>query len=153
MHPLASIVKDRVGEWERYFKFAFVRNPWGRLVSWYNMGVRNRRYMAGHLHSVACDFADFLQEPDESYEGIDRRRPQVDFICDAAGHCLVDFVGRFETLEADFATVCQRIGVAARLPHHNRTDPVDYRIYYTPALRELVAKRFARDIAAFGYDF
>jgi hypothetical protein len=35
----------------------------------------------------------------------------------------------------------------------NSTTRVDYREYYNPRSRRLVAERFRRDIDAFGYDF
>jgi hypothetical protein len=65
----------------------------------------------------------------------------------------VDFVGYFETLSQDFATVCDRIGVAPPLPRHNRSNHSDYRQFYTDDLRELVARRLAKDIEFLGYEF
>jgi hypothetical protein len=32
--------------WQSYFKFAFVRNPWDRLVSWWSMIDANRNLLS-----------------------------------------------------------------------------------------------------------
>jgi hypothetical protein len=69
------------------------------------------------------------------------------------GRLLVDFVGRFETLEADFAAICRHLRVAARLPHVNAVSHDDYRAHYTPRLAAAVADGFGEDIERFGYAF
>ena len=65
----------------------------------------------------------------------------------------MDFVGRFETLEQDYAAVAARLGVQPDLPHANRTVHEDYRTYYTPETAEIVRQRFSRDVETFGYEF
>jgi len=49
--------------------------------------------------------------------------------------------------------VRERLGLAHDLPHTNRSAHEDYRGYYTTETRDIVAKRFARDIDRFGYLF
>lgn len=48
-HMDAHQARKVVGDWDRLFRFAFVRNPWDRLVSWYAMIDRARRFEAGEL--------------------------------------------------------------------------------------------------------
>src|SRR6185503_16105565 len=91
--------------WSASLKFAFVRNPWDRLVSWYYMCVQAPmpnafgRYVKEHAKS----FDDFVMRP----HGMMERTtvPQMDYIADTDGRVIVDFVGRYETLQADFAEV------------------------------------------------
>ena len=75
---------------------------------------------------------------------------------------VADFVGRYETLEADFANVLARIGLTGKveLPKVNVSKRrgsegggESYREAYGTADRELVATWYAREIAHFGYRF
>jgi hypothetical protein len=72
------------------------------------------------------------------------------------GEIAVDFVGRYENLEADFRRVAERIGLppTISLPRiQANPQPVHYVDYYTAATRDAVATRFAQDIALFSYRF
>ncbi len=79
--------------------------------------------------------------------------PQRDWLVDERGEMLVDYVGRFETLQQDFASICQRMGVQASLGHAKPSDRGSYRQYYSAASRQIVAEAFAADIEDFGYGF
>ena len=133
--------------YDGFFKFAFVRNPWDWLASTYSYLCdttthrHHRRVLA--MKSLA-EYADF--------EIAREKRSQSVFVCDG-DRVIVDFVGRFETLDEDFASVCQRIGVDVSLPHANRTNHRDYRKLYDDALIEKVAAHWQRDISLFGYEF
>lgn len=100
---------------DQYFKFSFVRNPWSRMVSIYN-------YLG---FSKKTDFKSFLI--DKFRSRIFRENhwfvgPQSDFLYSAEEKLLVDYVGRFENLQADFSYVCQKIGIPPiQLPHINNT--------------------------------
>lgn len=140
--------------WDAYFKFAFVRNPWDRLVSWYHMCVQvtDPNPFSRYVRDVAPTFEDFVTK---ATTGMGERttRNQLDYVADERGAVIVDYVGRYETLAADFGHVCRRFGLAAELPHVNTSAHRDYRDYYTAATRDIVAQRFARDIEHFGYAF
>ena len=57
-------------------------------------------------------------------------------------------------LQEDFRTPLTGSGYRAELPHRNRSRAdAGYRAPYTPAMVEAAAKVYARDVAAFGYDF
>jgi hypothetical protein len=143
--------------YDRLFKFAFVRNPWDLQVSSFHHIRRERPHLLGPHQ----DFAAFLRhklDPARPYQyhidtSIER---QSDYLVDLHGNVIVDFVGRYERLEEDFAEACRRIGIAPpALPHRRRAADRgrDYRGYYTDETRALVADHFRPDIEMFGYPF
>lgn len=143
--------------YDSLFKFTFVRNPWDLQVSSFHHIRRERpHYLGGH-----ADFGAFLRwklDPSRPYQfhldtSIER---QSDYVIDLHGNLIVDFVGRYESLQADFAEACRRIGIRCpELPHRRQaTDrDKDYRSYYTDDTADLVAAHFAADIERFGYRF
>src|SRR5215207_236526 len=46
-HGFAVDAVKHLDDWNNYFKFAFVRNPWDRLVSWYSM-IRDAQTIRWH---------------------------------------------------------------------------------------------------------
>ena len=133
--------------YDSLFKFAFVRNPWDRLVSRYAHLLRSTDRRRHGFISKLEKFEDFLK-----WE-IQRGSGQYPYVTDAQGNQIVDFIGHYERLTEDFAKVCARLKIQAALPHANISEHRDYRSYYTPETREFVAKEFRRDIEMFGYDF
>ena len=79
---------------------------------------------------------------------------QKDWFCDLDGNQLVDFMGKFEHLQADFNTACQQAGLPEyTLPLLNRGPGADYREQYTEETAAKVGTYFAGDIEAFDYTF
>ena len=128
------------------FKFAFVRNPWERLVSWYQYVQRTPLHEDCRPGETFADVAArFLEKP---------RRAQWWMIEDLNGVMGLDYVGRFENLNDDIAYLCQRIGIKAQtLPHRNKMADKDYRTFYDDRLALAVKNNWTREIDAFGYTF
>lgn len=131
------------------YKFGFVRNPWDRLVSWYAFILQapeHRRHgQVGRLPSFEAFVRKEVENP---------RRSQWWMLTLGDGRLGVDFVGRFERLERDMATVCERLRIDYQpLPRTKVSEHRPYQEYYTPELARLVGERWRREIDEFGYGF
>lgn len=160
-HRFAQVQRDAYGEglWNAYFKFAFVRDPWDRLVSGYFYRVKGGSGRPGDLARARLyprSFRKFCRNLDHFMSLPDEHMfvPQYQWISDQDGRVLMDFVGRYERLHADFAEISRRIGLrGASLPHVNRSDHKPYWEHYDRETRDLVARAYEGDIERFGYDF
>lgn len=161
---------------QTYFKFSFVRNPWARLVSEYNYrrqhgdAIYLQPFNEFVLNAFPTDDKDDYINAKDYYRHV---MPQWKFLYSNSGECLVDFIGRFESLQTDFDKVCNKLGIGAmNLPHKNRTlsglpyykakllslikadkPTKHYSQYYNKEAREYVAQYYAKDIELFGYSF
>jgi chondroitin 4-sulfotransferase 11 len=154
----------------KYFKFAFVRNPFDRLVSCYEDKVRkpsqhigryyfSTRYnnlllqsLYGSHFSPEMSFAQFLELvhriPDRFADA--HFRSQVSMLYEK-GTCVADYIGKFEDLESDWSTLASRFGFPT-LRRRNLTQRLHWSRYYDSArLVALVTERFGDDIDRFGY--
>jgi hypothetical protein len=171
-HAMAGLKEIGPERWHRYFTFAFVRNPWDRLVSYYAMIKANidqlpwwKRLLPrpfdveiwNYVHRNSGDFRSFLENCTGTIYDKGAYKSflfnQCEYISDADGRILVDHVGRFENLREDAGTALARIGIQEEIPMLNRSGHEHYRNYYDASMRELVRARVARDIEAFGYEF
>ena len=148
-------------KYQRYFRFTFVRNPWDRAVSAYTyLGKGGSAASEEDTHWAAFvsgfdSFDDFICQWLNRDNAMRNAlfTPQVVFLKNMFGCLDMDFVGRFESLQQDFDTVAQKLGVDARLPHLNQSRSANYQSFYTERSRQRVAQVYAEDIEAFGYSF
>lgn len=132
-----------------YFKFAFVRNPFDRFVSYCAFATSREGSFARDPKRVMRHFL-FTAPPLQHVIF----RPQHLFLTDMDGRLLVDRLGKVETMQADYDGICAQIGIATSpLDHANRSRRGDYRDYYDQELIDGVAKIYARDLELFGYDY
>jgi hypothetical protein len=146
---------------DEMYKFTFVRNPWNRLISAFNY------LKSGGMHSMDATWArNNLSEFSDVNEFVERRladqeirnwihfRDQSYFLLDPRnGKIGVDFVGRYENLQADFKRVCQHISVNAELQKMNMTitGSARYKEILSTKSIKIIAKIYSRDLDILGY--
>ena len=78
---------------------------------------------------------------------------QISFMIDKDGNQKIDYIGKFENLEADFNHVCDVIRIKANLIHANAINRNTYQSYYNNELKQIVANKYKLDIETFRYKF
>lgn len=138
-------------QYDTYYKFTFVRNPWDRVVSLYNRreGIQCRGHMTFE------QFVDNIQLCTDTctQQGLKPVRNQYDF-CHINNIQHVDYIGRFENIQRDYDKICDTVGIPReRLPHANKTSDRHYSTYYNDDTRQIIGQKFAIDIDRFGYKY
>jgi hypothetical protein len=136
------------GEFDSFFKFAFVRNPFDRFVSYCAFITR----MEGHFERDPQGvMRHYLAHPPLQHILF---RPQHEFLTGEDGALLTDYVGRTEQMQQSYDQICARIGIPPQpLERVNSSKRRDYREYYDETLRDGVARFYAQDLELFGYEF
>ncbi|MEO7634162.1 MAG: sulfotransferase family 2 domain-containing protein [Sphingomicrobium sp.] len=133
---------------DSFFKFAFVRNPFDRFVSYCAFVTRDTGEFAGDPKAV---MRDILANPPSDHVLF---HAQHSFVTDTSSKLLADHVGRVETMQESYDEICAKIGIAtAPLDKVNTSSRRDYREYYDQPLIDGVAKLYARDLELFGYEY
>jgi Sulfotransferase family len=132
-----------------YFKFAFVRNPFDRFISYCAFATSREGTFDRDPKRVMRHF--LFDAPPHNHIIF---KPQFSFLCGSDGSLQADFLGKVETMQASYDEVAVRIGIETTpLDHANRSRRETYRDYYDQELIDGVARIYARDLELFGYDY
>ena len=138
----------RPEDFDGFFKFAFVRNPFDRFISYCAFMTREHGQFEQNPHAVMRHFIDNPQWQHILFE------PQHTFVTGTDGQLLTDYLGRVEEMQQSYDEAARRIGIPSRpLERVNASSRRDYRDYYDQPLIDGVAKLYARDLEYFGYEF
>lgn len=148
---LRDCIKPKI--WKTYYKFAFVRNPFDWVVSFYHYIKKDKkdpRYMLANKLNFKQFMHWFRSASPKKYPA---RKGQKHYLVDRDGSVLVDFIGRLENFNADFRGVCSKLGINTKIYHVNITKHPHYTTYYDEDTKVCVQAMFAADLAFFEYVF
>jgi chondroitin 4-sulfotransferase 11 len=150
-----------------YYRFSFVRNPFDRLVSCYRQKILftpTAKTRSPHFHGYFfaippnISFADFVERVSQIPDALaDAHFKSQHTMLYSGDELQVDYLGKFEQLEADWRPIAERYRLDPVLEPANVSKtkpgcPRDYRLYYTEPLARLVYERYRKDVHLFGYE-
>ena len=137
-------------QYQQYYKFTIVRNPWQRALSWYKNAMRDEIHQRNYGIDANLSFAQFIRR----HAGSGFLRPQTYWLKDFAGDMPMDFVLKFESLAEDFARLCVHLNLPPmHLPHKIEGEKTDDSQYFDQATIDFIADYYHEEITLFNYSF
>ena len=149
---LQELMKN-LSNFDEYYKFAFVRNPWDWHVSqfMYHKQKSNAYYHNEFKNMEFCNYVDWAIQEENIVSANARQKA---FLSDNNGNLMVNFIGHFENLKRDFELIRNQIGVNSEIASVNPSKrKSNYRDYYNAELKSKIEEAFQEDINFFGYKF
>ena len=134
-----------------FYTFCFVRNPFSRFYSAYKYYLRGgnlRKYDLKYQKEIKKyqTFSNFVK----SFNGFIYKNnthfiPQYLYIY-KNNKCLVDYIGKFETLESDFEPIRKKYNFK-KLPHLNKSggNKDEWKDHYTKELADFIYEKYRKD--------
>ena len=140
---------------KEYYVFSFVRNPWDRLVSMFRylkeieVPKRKKENKPYDVTLETMHFKEYIKSSD-----VFKPRSFYDFFKNKNNKIDLNFIGKFENLDKDFEKVKKELNLNfKKIPHKNKSKHKHYTEYYNDETKQIVAKKYAKDIEHFGYEF
>jgi hypothetical protein len=155
-------------KYPHFFKFAFVRNPYARLVSCYQNKIKGKKFhypFARFGFTPDTTFSDFVQTIERYPDFLSDQHFRSQYyelvvLDDVKTPWLVpDFIGKVETIGPDWDYVVEKIyNISGRklppLPRENPDkDKRPWQSYYDDHTRALVQRRYIMDFEVFKYAY
>lgn len=135
-------------QYNDYYKFTFIRNPWARAFSWYKNVIRDEVHKNSLKISGDITFKEFLRR----FAGQGMLRPQTYWLKSFDGSIDLDYIGRFENLVDDFHEVCRAMKIPQiELPHKIKGATEDYREYYDEESVNIISEVYKEEIEMFNF--
>jgi len=141
-------------EFQSFYKFSFVRNPYQRLYSAFiflkkgGVNSQDLAFSKNHLSNYDS-FEDFVKEGLHKKEIMEwvHFKPQHYFLTDKDGNLVMDFIGKMERIDEDFRQVCLHLKQSTELKTLNKSQSK------TPLLSDeiktIIKSKYQKDFTLF----
>lgn len=167
-------------DWNSYFKFITMRNPWDMVVSFYHFAKPdiNGIYFWEEVRlgikrdkNNLIPFEQWILNKDikKSWHGLLYKNGEFhknlwtndfsfftlsNFILDENGNSLVDYIVKVEDMKRELNVVFDKISIPLkRIRKRNKSKHKHYRHYYSEEAKKIIEKEFQYDIKIGGYEF
>ena len=169
-------VKEAKSHWNNVgFTFSFVRNPYDRMVSYFEFlgqnaksridarlsGKKVKRNSSDEVDQALVAYyslgfenwlEDLLAKKDNAYNlgkfQFERSSPYCCWLDDD-----VDLIIKIENIQSEFKKIQKILDCYQALPLHNTSNHENYKNYYNNRTRFIIEKLFAQDLERFDYEF
>ena len=153
--------------WNKYFKFTIVRNPWQRYFSFFkyfkSYGEKYLRrdksinWKKPELNQGKLCVELFKDKDDQTVlkNIILNNDSQDSYYCNESGKIMVDHIASFEDLSNEFVFLCDQVGIQSpNLQHENKSvNSLNMHDFYSQGLIDLVAEKEKGVIEFKNYDY
>ncbi|GAF04945.1 sulfotransferase family 2 domain-containing protein [Saccharicrinis fermentans] len=144
---------------KKYFKFTIVRNPYDRLFSAYTFlkkggfNKKDAEWVNNNLRDIHS-YEQFVKEWLTTEHAYTKNHftPQYEYLINNNGDIGVDFIGKLETIDEDFLTICNKIGVKRELVHANKTGPRE-KVVLDTEMKKMIQEVYAKDFELLNYSY
>ena len=146
-HTNATEYKKFLGnEYDKFFKFAIVRNPFDWQVSMYFFMKEQKNHFQHEIINK-FNFNEYIEwRVNEDFQ------LQKSFVVDEQDNLIVDFVGKLENIKNDFNHIQDRLNIQTSLPHVNKSKHKPYYEYFNRKTSNIILEAFEEDFNFFGYE-
>lgn len=173
-HSPDTVHHVTIPDWDLYYKFAIVRNPFDRVVSnfeyilakdsfWHAHNDQTPPDWNGSIHPPKSLHPEFASTRGKTFLEVVREIPRRDgngwkhqhpFVLDENGNYMVEDLFGHEVLDDAMGVICKKLRIQ-RIPLQiiNTSSRRPYQEYYCDESRALVAEHYKKDLALFAYEF
>ncbi|MCX6183284.1 MAG: sulfotransferase family 2 domain-containing protein [Bacteroidetes bacterium] len=130
-----------------YYKFAFVRNPYDRLISYYFF-IKKTENISPSVHRD--EIKKMLSK--ENLESKIHLLPQFEFLVNENRQLKMDFIGKVENFNNDLQHIFSALNLGKPKFHEiNSSKHLNFMEYYDDELLEMVKDLYKKDFELFNY--